>query len=136
MLKQYVTLLTFCITLCSCATQKKYIAQLNNDINKSYSEIINQYGNPSTTKRLKNGDMIITYVNVNTELLPDPNYFPNNNDFLTEDEEFYPFTYGGNEIPVGNFMGEEITNYCQTKFYLTNNHVTSWSLKGNSCVAL
>ncbi len=136
MLKQALRLLILCITLCSCATEQKYIAKLNQDINKSYFEIINQYGNPSTTKRLSNGDMIITYVNVNTSLLPDPDYFPNNNDYLTEDEEFYPFTYGGNAIPIGNFMGEEIVNYCETKFYLKNNLVTSWSLKGNSCVAL
>ena len=100
---------------------------------KAMTEI---YGNPSSTKKLSNGNMIITYVNINTELLPDPNYFPDNSDFLTEDEIFYPFTYGGNIIPVGNFMGEEITNYCETKFLLKNNHITSWSLKGNSCVAL
>ena len=136
MLKRLFITLTLLITLCSCATEEKYIKKLNQDIGKSYTQLINEYGNPSSTKKLSNGNMIITYVNINTELLPDPNYFPDNSDFLTEDEIFYPFTYGGNIIPVGNFMGEEITNYCETKFLLKNNHVTSWSLKGNSCVAL
>lgn len=136
MLKQTLIILITFLCLCSCATSLKYNQKLNNDVGKTYEELTQEYGTPSITKRLKNNDMIVTYVNINTTLLPDPNYFPNNNDFLTEDEMFYPFTYGGNEIPVGNFMGEEITNYCQTKFYLHNNVVTSWSWRGNSCVAL
>ncbi len=136
MLKHTLILLTLIFLLCSCASSQKYNQKLNQTIGKNYQELINQYGNPSSIKHQKNGDMIVTYLNINTELLPDPNYFFNNNDFLTEDEEFYPFTYGGNEIPIGNFMGQEITNYCQTKFYLKNNHVTSWSWKGNSCVAI
>jgi hypothetical protein len=136
MLKHTLIILSIFFALCSCATSEKYNQKLNQDLGKSYTELTNEYGNPSSIKRLKNGDMIVSYVNINTELLPDPNYFFDNNDFLTEDEMFYPFTYGGNEIPIGNFMGEEITNYCETKFYLKNNLVTSWSWKGNSCVAI
>ncbi len=135
-LKHIIHLFSLSIILCSCATTAKYTQKLNQDIGKTYDELISQYGTPSKTKRLNNGNMIVYYVNVNTELLPDPEYDFDSPDYLTEDEEFYPFTYGGNQIPVGSFMGETITNYCETKFYLTDNKVTSWSYKGNSCVAL
>ncbi len=136
MIKQTLIIAIAFLGLCSCATSAKYNQKLNNDLGKTYEQLTQEYGSPSIIKHLKNNDMIVTYVNVNTELLPDPNYFPNETDFLTEDEMFYPFTYGGNEIPIGSFMGQEIVNYCQTKFYLHNNIVTSWSWKGNSCVSL
>lgn len=135
MLKQLITITTLCISLCSCATSQKYTQKLNQDVGKSYIDILKEYGTPSKTKRLPNGDMIISYVYINTSLLPDPDYGFDATSYLTEDEMFYPFTYGGIDIPIGSYMGEEITNYCKTKFYLKNNIVTSWSYKGNSCVA-
>lgn len=135
MIKKYIALLIIPHLITACATEQKYTYKLNQEIGKTYSELISDYGNPSIVKRKQNGDMIVSYVSVNTEVLPDPNFYFDNN-FITEDEEFYDFTYGGNEIPVGNFMGETITNYCDTKFYLKNNIVTSWTFKGNSCVAM
>lgn len=135
MFKKIFYILTLALALTACATAQKYNTQLNNDIGKSAQQIMNQYGNPTHVKRLANGDEIFTYVNVNQEVLPSPNYYFNT-DFMTEDEMFAPFTYGGNEIPIGNFMGEVVTDYCNTKFYLKNNIVTSWQWRGNSCVAL
>lgn len=135
MFKKIFYILTLALGLTACATAQKYNTQLNNDIGKSAQQIMNQYGNPTHVKRLANGDEIFTYVNVNQEVLPSPNYYFNT-DFMTEDEMFAPFTYGGDEIPVGNFMGEVVTDYCKTKFYLKNNIVTSWQWRGNSCVAM
>ena len=121
--------------LVACATSQKYTNQLNNDIGKTSEQLMTQYGNPTHIKRLANGDEIISYININYQVLPSPNeYF--NTGFMTEDEMFSPFTYGGNEIPVGNFMGEVITDYCNTKFYIKNNIVTSWQWRGNACVAM
>ena len=135
MLQKNLTLILL-ILLTACATSAKYTQKLNQDVGKSFSALTQEYGTPSRVKRLKNGDMIVYYTYVNQEILPDPEYDFDYNTFLTEDEMFYPFTYGGNAIPDGSFMGETITNYCQTKFYIQNNLVTSWSYKGNSCVAL
>lgn len=136
MIKKFYTALVLIFSVCSCATSAKYAQKLNQDIGKSFLSLTKEYGTPSEVKRLPNNDMIVYYTYINTELLPDPEYGFDSTDYLTEDEEFYPFTYGGTEIPIGSFMGETITNYCQTKFYLHNNHVSSWSYKGNSCVAL
>lgn len=135
MLKKTFYILTLISSLTACATAGKYNNQLTADVGKSAQQIINQYGNPTHVKRLTNGDEIFTYINVNEQVIPSPNYYFNNG-FMTEDEMFAPFTYGGNEIPVGNFMGEVVTDYCNTKFYLKNNIVTSWQWKGNSCVAM
>ena len=72
---------------------------------------------------------------INYQVIPDPNYYFNTG-FMTENELFDPFTYGDDEIPVGDFMGETITDFCKTDFYLTNNVVTSWQWRGNACDAL
>lgn len=135
MLKKTLYILTLALGLTACATAQNYNNKLNADIGKTAQQIMNQYGNPTHVKRLANGDEIFSYVNVNQQVLPSPNYYFNT-DFMTEDEMFAPFTYGGNEIPIGNFMGEVVTDYCNTKFYLKNNVVTSWQWRGNSCVAM
>ena len=80
-------------------------------------------------------DEIISYVSINYQVIPDPNYYFNTG-FMTENELFDPFTYGDDEIPVGDFMEETITDFCKTDFYLTNNVVTSWQWRGNACDAL
>lgn len=135
MLKKIILGLSLIAILTGCATAQKYNNKLNADIGKTSQQLMNQYGTPTHVKRLQNGDEIISYININYQVLPSPNYYFNT-DFMTEDEMFAPFTYGENEIPVGNYMGEVITDYCNTKFYLKNNIVTSWQWKGNSCVAL
>ncbi|MCM1323618.1 MAG: hypothetical protein NC218_05610 [Acetobacter sp.] len=135
MYRKIFSILTLITSLTACATSQKYTTQLNNDVGKTSQQLVAQYGNPTHVKRLANGDEIITFISVNQQVIPSPNYYFNNN-FMTEDEMFAPFTYGGNEIPIGNFMGEVITDYCNTKFYLKNNIVTSWQWKGNACVAM
>ena len=133
MFKKY--LIIFVLALAACATSQKYNTELNNEIGKTSQQLMSKYGSPTHVKRLANGDEIISYVNINQQVLPSPNYYFNNG-FMTEDEMFAPFTYGGNEIPVGNFMGEVVTDYCNTKFYIKNNIVTSWQWRGNACVAM
>lgn len=135
MLKKYIIALVIILGLSSCATTQKYNNQLNADIGKTEQQILNQYGQPSQVKRLSNGDEIITYISINYQVIPSPNYYFNS-DFISEDDMFYPFTYGGDEIPVGNFMGQVVTDYCNTKFYLKNNVVTSWQWRGNACIAI
>lgn len=133
-MKKIILILACAIWLSACATSQNYTNQLNNELGKTSQQLMSKYGNPTHIKKLANGDEIISYVNINYQVLPSPNYYFNN-DFMTEDEMFAPFTYGGNEIPVGNFMGEVITDYCNTKFYIKNNIVTSWQWRGNACVA-
>lgn len=123
------------LALSACATPQKYDAELNAELGKTQNQLLQKYGTPTRTKKLANGDEIISYVSINYQVLPSTNYYFNT-DFMTEDEMFYPFTYGGTEIPVGNFMGDVITDYCKTDFYLKNNIVTSYQWKGNACVAL
>ena len=127
--------LAIILSISACATPQKYTAQLNQVLGKTSEQLMNTFGQPVKIKKLANGDEIITYISINYQVLPDPNYYFNTG-LMTEDEMFYPFTYGGAEIPVGNFMGETITEYCKTDFYLKNNIVTSWQWKGNACVAL
>ncbi len=123
------------ISLNCCATSQKYNQKLNLDIGKTSQQIISQYGNPTKIQHLANGDEIITYTSINYSLIPSPQY-DFDNSFYTEDELFTPFTQGYNEIPIDDYMGDIVQNYCKTKFYLRNNVVTSWQWKGNSCVAL
>lgn len=119
----------------ACATSQKYNERLNQEIGKTSQQLLSSYGTPTHTKRLANGDEIITYISINYQVIPDPNYYFNTN-FMTEDQMFEPFTYGNNTIPIGDYMGEVITDYCSTSFYLRNNIITSWQWRGNSCVAL
>ncbi len=135
MFKNFIVLAALIMGLSACATSENYTAQLNGEVGKTAQQLTAKYGTPTHVKRLANGDEIFTYININEQVLPDPNYYFNTG-FMTEDEMFAPFTYGGNAIPVGNFMGEVVTDYCKTKFYLKNNIVTSWQWSGNSCVAM
>ena len=128
-------LITLILMLSSCATSQNYSNKLNSEIGKTTQQLISQYGQPTKVKRFPNGDEIITYTHINYSLIPSPNY-DFDNSFYTEDELFTPFTEGYNEIPIDNFMGDIVKNYCQTKFYIKNNLVRSWQWKGNSCVAL
>ncbi|MBP5698970.1 MAG: hypothetical protein J6W96_05540 [Alphaproteobacteria bacterium] len=132
---QKIFFITMLLCLCACATIQKYEQKLNSYIGQDKQQLIASWGQPYQIRQLANGEQILTYVSINKQVLPDPNYDFGTN-FLTEDEMFYPFTYGGNAIPDGNFMGETITDYCQTKFHIKNNYVTSWQYKGNACVAL
>lgn len=134
MLKNILIIIAL-ISLSGCATPQKYNQKLNLDIGKTSQQIISQYGNPTKIQHLANGDDIITYTSINYSLIPSPQY-DFDNSFYTEDELFTPFTQGYNEIPIGDYMGDIVQNYCQTKFYLRNNIVSSWQWKGNSCVAL
>jgi hypothetical protein len=126
-------LLIFSLT--ACATAQKYEAKLNQEIGKTSEQLIASFGNPTQVRKMKNGDMVIIYTYREDDLIPSPDVF-DSGDFVTEDEAFYDFTYGGYEIPIGNDVGELVTDYCQTRFYLKNNIVQSWQYKGNACVAL
>lgn len=130
-----ITLLTTAVLLTACANTQKYEARLNRELGKTSQQLTNTFGQPTSIKKLANGHEIISYVSVNYQVIPDPNYYFNTG-FMTEDEMFAPFTYGGSAIPVGDFMGETITDFCKTDFYLTNNVVTAWQWRGNSCDAL
>lgn len=132
-MKKAITLLL--LTLTACATAQKYEIKLNQELGKTSEQLMQDFGNPTEVKRFQNGNMVITYTYRNQELIPSPDVF-DNSDFMTEDEEFYPFTYGGYQIPIGNEMSEVITEYCQTRFYLKNNIVDSWKYHGNACVAI
>ena len=127
--------LIICFTLSACATPAKYEAELAKLQGKTEQQLISSWGQPTNTKELPNGNKILTYTYLNKQILPAPEFY-NNMGLMDEDEIFYPFTYGGNVIPDGNFLGETITEYCQTKFFIRRNIVTSWQYKGNACVAI
>lgn len=135
MKNKLVALFACTLILFACATSENYTNKLNQEIGKTTEQLIYNYGNPSKVKKLANGDEIITYTSINYQVLPSPDY-AFNTDFMTEDEIFYPFTYGGTDIPIGNFMGQIVEDYCKTDFYIKNNIVTSWQYKGNACVAM
>lgn len=131
------TILTICIIflLNACATSAKYAQKLASETGKTEQQLIAAWGQPNQIKQMSNGTKILIYTNKSDELIPVPSFY-NNMDLLDEDEAFYQFTYGGNEIPDGNLLADNITNYCQTIFYLQNNRVTSSRYHGNACVAI
>lgn len=88
----------------------KYNARLNGELGKTSQQLISAFGQPSKVRKLANGDEIISYVSINYQVIPDPNYYFNTG-FMTENELFDPFTYGDDEIPVGDFMEETITDF-------------------------
>ena len=133
--KKLISLFAVAATLAGGASSQKYNARLNGELGKTSQQLISAFGQPSKVRKLANGDEIISYVSINYQVIPDPNYYFNTG-FMTENELFDPFTYGDDEIPVGDFMGETITDFCKTDFYLTNNVVTSWQWRGNACDAL
>lgn len=134
-MKKAIGLSLIILSLTACATAQKYEAKLNGEIGKTSEQLMADFGNPTQVKKLKNGNMVIIYTYREDDLIPSPDVF-DSGDFVTEDEAFYDFTYGGYEIPIGNEAGDLITNYCQTRFYLKNNIVQSWQYKGNACVAI
>ena len=125
-------IIIFCLN--ACATNAKYEEKLSSELGKTEQQIISSWGQPNQIKEFKNGDKILTYLSINNQVIPIGGYYDMS--MLDEDEIFAPFTYGGNIIPDANFLGETVTDYCQTKFYLSNNHVTSWQYNGNACVAI
>ena len=134
-MKKRISICTaFILLLSACATTAKYEEKLAAQIGSSEQQLITDWGQPNQIKELSNGDKILIYTDISNEVIPAPGYY--NFNMMTEDDIFYPFTYGGDIIPDGNFLGENITDYCQTKFYLKNNIVTSWQYKGNACVAI
>ena len=135
MLKKMFVLWFVMLTLNACATPAKYAKKLSLEAGKTEQQLIASWGEPNQIKELENGTKILIYTYKDDKLLPAPSFY-NNMDLLDEDEAFYQFTYGGDEIPDGNLLADNITNYCQTIFYLTNNHVTSWKYHGNACVAI
>lgn len=129
-----ISLLCLILSLNACATTQNYETALNKEIGKTANLILAKYGAPTEVIQMANGDEIFSYTSINRQAIPSPDYYFDTG-FMTENEIFYPFTYGGSEIPIGNFMAETITDYCNTRFYLKNNIVTSWQFKGNACVA-
>lgn len=121
--------------LCSCATSQKYALKLDQDIGKTEQQILNEWGTPQEIQTKANGLKEITYVYKSEQVLPITNY-SYINEYMDEDEMFDAFTYGGNEIPDGNFLGETIQEKCFTTFYLKNNTVISYKFKGNACVSI
>jgi len=135
MLKKILILGSLILTLNACATPEKYAQKLNNQKGKTEQQLISSFGQPNQIQEMSNGTKILIYTYKNDELIPQPSFY-NNMDLLTEDEAFYQFTYGGNEIPDGNLIADNITDYCQTIFYLKDNRVTAFQYHGNACVAL
>lgn len=135
MLKKIFFLCCVLSILNACATSAKYAQKLMEQKGKTEQQLITAFGQPNQIKQLSNGTKILIYTYKNDELIPAPSFY-NNMDLLDEDEAFYQFTYGGDQIPDGNLIADNITDYCQTIFYLTNNHVTSWKYHGNACVAI
>lgn len=135
MLKKIFILSCLILTLGACATSAKYAQKLSQQRGKTEQQLIASWGQPHQIKSLPNGTKILIYTYKDDELIPAPSFY-NNMDLLDEDEAFYQFTYGGNEIPDGNLIADNITDFCQTIFYLTNNHVTAWKYHGNACVAI
>lgn len=121
--------------LSACATHAKYDAKLNQMVGQTKAYLISQMGQPTSVRELANGEEVITFVYSNQRIIPEPNFYYDTG-MLDEDEEFYSFTYGGDEIPDGTLMGETIDDYCKTRFYLKNKVVVSWQWKGNACVAI
>ena len=72
------------LSLSSCATSQKYNEELNQELGKTSAQLISSFGQPTKVKKLANGDEIITYISINYQVLPDPNYYFNT-DFMTED---------------------------------------------------
>jgi len=134
MQKRLLPCFVLILILSACATTAKYEAKLAKQVGLSEQQLITAWGQPNQIKELSNGDKILTYTDISNEVLPISGYYDMG--MMTEDDIFYPFTYGGDVIPDGNFLGETITDYCQTKFYLKNNIVASWQYKGNACVAI
>lgn len=134
-MKKAIVLFLFIFCFTACATAQKYEAKLNGEIGKTSEQLMTDFGNPTQVKRMKNGDMVVIYTYHEDDLIPSPDVFASGN-LVSEDDAFYDFTYGGYEIPIGNDVGDLVTNYCQTCFYLKNNIVQSWQYKGNACVAM
>lgn len=101
-----------CGNACRVRQFAKYNARLNGELGKTSQQLISAFGQPSKVRKLANGDEIISYVSINYQVIPDPNYYFNTG-FMTENELFDPFTYGDDEIPVGDFMGETITDFAK-----------------------
>jgi len=135
MLKKIFILFGIILTVTACATPAKYAEKLNNQKGKTEQQLIASFGQPNQIKENSDGSKILIYTYKQDKLLPAPSFY-NNMDLLDEDEAFYQFTYGGNEIPDGNLIADNITDYCQTIFYLKDNRVTAFQYHGNACVAL
>lgn len=96
--KKLISLFAVAATLAGCASSQKYNARLNGELGKTSQQLISAFGQPSKVRKLANGDEIISYVSINYQVIPDPNYYFNTG-FMTENELFDPFTYGVTKSP-------------------------------------
>lgn len=113
--KKLISLFAVAATLAGCASSQKYNARLNGELGKTSQQLISAFGQPSKVRKLANGDEIISYVSINYQVIPDPNYYFNTG-FMTENELFDPFTYGDDEIPRRRFYGRNNYRFLQNRF--------------------
>ena len=112
-------LIVICGILSGCATQEKYIQQLQLYVGMSEEDLVSHMGPPNTVYSLNKNTKYTTYKDIETS------YVPASASTSVEDGKVYS-RYSG---------GYELTEWCDTTFTIKKGVVTNFSIKGNNCVA-
>ena len=120
--------------LLACATSQKYDRELKNWVGKKETALLDAWGRPSAEKYLSDNSKIITYTKINEWFYPSEYYFYNDG-WGVENITYDPFMNGYEYNPYAEITDTEVTQYCQTLFWIENGVITAWKWRGNNCVA-
>jgi hypothetical protein len=133
-MKKYVCCLSVMLVLSACATSQKYDKELQNWIGRKETALESAWGRPSAQKYLSPTDKVVTYTRVSEWFIPSEYYFYN--DGWGETNVIYdPFMNEYDFTPYAQLVDTEVEEVCQTSFRVENGIITSWSWRGNNCVA-
>ena len=123
------------LLLLGCATPAKYDKKLNAMVGQSRQTLIKDWGRPSASKILANGDEVITYTKANNVYVPSEFYLYNQGFEPSEDVVYSPFMNDYDFSPYGQTFGYQVEYVCQTAFLLQNGQIIGWKWRGNDCVS-
>lgn len=133
MIHKFFFCLLLLIFLSACATEEKYSNNLNKLIGENESYLLKIFGKPSSKKIINSHTKILTYTNLENMYVPSEFYEYNTPLYVGADDVFYPFNDMYIYNPMSQYLGVNVTFYCQTSFLLENGVIKSWQWKGNNC---
>lgn len=133
-MKQIAFGLIVTLLLLACATSQKYDQELKSMVGKNETALFAAWGKPSAEKYVGDNKKIVTYTKINEWFYPLEYYFYNDG-WGEENIVYDPFADEYGLEAYGELIDTEVTQYCQTSFWIENGIITAWKWRGNNCVA-
>lgn len=135
-MKHTCFILVVVFLLFACATTTKYDAKLSSLMGADKAQVIQAFGAPSAVKMIPGGGEVIAYTKANDVYVPSEFYLYNQGALSNEFDGIYsPFLGDYDFSPYGDTFGYNVTEFCQTAFFLQDGKVNGWKWRGNDCLS-